>query len=89
MTTKNEASEKLARLSIDVPVLDHKRLKMIATLKGVSIREYVLKCIMKSIQIDSENVLNAATEKTFQKTDQGHDILDASDASDLFVKLGI
>jgi len=84
MTTKN-----ITRLSIDLPSEDHKKLKMITTYLGLSIRDYVIQCVYEHMKTDAANVINKLTEKTFQKTDQNEDIIKANDASDLFKKLGI
>ncbi len=89
MTIKNKQAEKLTRLSIDIPSGDHKKLKMITTYLDLSIRDYVLLCIKDHMKADTAKVINATTEKTFQKTDQNLEITDATDATDLFKKLGI
>ncbi|MDP1608976.1 MAG: hypothetical protein Q8L98_06660 [Chlamydiales bacterium] len=38
-------SDKLTRMSIDIDSRDHKKIKMKAAKKGVSIREFVIDCI--------------------------------------------
>ncbi len=89
MTSRDTTSEKLTRLSIDVPMREHKRLKMTATYYGLSIRDYVLQCVREHLKADTAKVLNTTTQKTFQATDQGQDVLEAKDVADLFEKLGL
>ena len=42
-------SIKTTRMSIDVPLKDHKRIKIFAAAEGASIREFVIECIHERI----------------------------------------
>lgn len=43
---------KTVRLTIDFPVEQHAYLKMIAAKKGISMREYVIESLSKSVEIE-------------------------------------
>lgn len=49
-----------SRLTIQLPAVDHKRLKAIAALRGVSLKDLLLKCIR-------ENLLNYIDDDAFNK----------------------
>ena len=83
MSTKND----LFRITIDIPVEDHKRLKAFAAVVGKSMRELVAEWIHGNLY--SENAPNAATLKVMDDIEKGKDLIESKDIQDLFRKLGI
>lgn len=41
---------KITRMSIDISAKEHKKIKMLATISGTSIREFVINCIRKEVE---------------------------------------
>lgn len=77
----------LSRITIDIPAVDHKRLKAVAAIMGKSMREVVIASIAEHLA--KSNVPNAKTIKAMKKVDRGEDLVEAKDVDDLFKKLGI
>lgn len=84
MTTKGN---KLFRMTIDIPVEDHKRLKALAAFLGKSMREIVADWIHGSLY--SENTPNAETMKAIDSIEKGIDLIESKNAQEFFKKLGI
>jgi ribosomal 50S subunit-associated protein YjgA (DUF615 family) len=80
-------SKNMSRITIDIPTIDHKKLKALAALQGRSMREIVI----ESIEEHLSNVkgLNKETLKALANIEKGRDLIEAKDAEDLFRKLGI
>lgn len=57
------------RMSIDVPLKDHKRIKILAAAEGASIREFVIECIHERIY--PEKIPNAKTRKAMEDARKG------------------
>ena len=51
---KNKSKAIRNRLSIDIDAKEHQKIKLFATLKGTTIREYVLTSIRERLERDSE-----------------------------------
>ncbi len=83
MTSKND----LFRMTIDIPVEDHKRLKALSAISGKSMREIVSEWI--HVYLYSEKVPNAKTLKAIEKVEKGKGLIEAKDVQDMFRKLGI
>jgi len=83
MSTKNE----LSRITIDIPKMDHKKLKAIAALTGKSMREIVIKSIEEHLK--AAKILNKETRKAIEDIEKGKGLTKTAGASDLFKKLGI
>ena len=81
------AKGNLFRMTIDIPVEDHKRLKALSAVLGKSMRELVSDWIHGNLY--SDNVPNAETLKAIESIEKGKDLVEAKDAQDLFRKLGI
>ncbi|MEX1012455.1 MAG: hypothetical protein WD595_04375 [Waddliaceae bacterium] len=82
-----ENKHKTSRLSIEMPVNEHKKLKTMAALNGMSVKNLVLSCLYDHLL--SSNVPNVETIKEFEETDKGEGIITCSDIDDLFTKLKI
>ena len=85
MTAKNTA-KKTTRMSIDIPVKDHTRIKVLAAAEGVSLKEFVIECIQE--RIHPEKKPNAETRKAMEDARKGKTIK-AKDMLELYKKLGI
>lgn len=79
---------KTTRMSIDVPMKDHKRIKMLAAAEGVSIREFVVECIANRIYPEKEKRPNKTTRKAMEDAKKGK-TFKAKDFDDLCNQLGI
>ncbi len=79
----------LSRMTIDIPIGDHKRLKALSAILGKSMREIVAEWIHGNLH--SKNILkpNAKTLKAIENLEKGIDLVEAENAKDLFRKLGI
>jgi antitoxin component of RelBE/YafQ-DinJ toxin-antitoxin module len=73
-------------MSIDVPLRDHKRIKMLAAAEGASIREFVIECIRERIY--PEKIPNKKTLKAMEDVRQGK-VKKAKDFDDLCNQLGV
>ncbi len=84
MTAKH--AFKTTRMSIDVPLKDHKRIKILAAAEGLSIREFVVECITQKIY--PEKHPNKTTRKAMEHARKGKTIK-AKDFDDICNQLGI
>lgn len=75
-----------ARMTIDMPFDEHKKLKAMAAFMGVSLKELVLSCLRDHLL--SENKPNAETLKAFRKTDEGKNLIRCENFDDFAKKLG-
>jgi hypothetical protein len=73
-------------MSIDVPLKDHKRIKLLAAAEGASLREFVIECIHERIY--PEKVPNKKTRKAMEEA-RKRKTTKAKDFDDLCNKLGI
>lgn len=80
MTTKT------TRMSIDVPLKDHKRIKVLAAAEGATLREFVIECIHKKIYPEKQP--NKKTKKAIEDTRNGK-TSKAKNFDDLCKQLGI
>lgn len=74
------------RMSIDVPLKDHKRIKVLAAAEGASIREFVIECIYERIY--PEKIPNKKTQKAMEDARKGR-TKKAKDFNELCDELGI
>lgn len=84
MTEKS--TTKTTRMSIDISVKDHKRIKVLASAEGVTIKDFVIDCIRE--KITPEKKPNAKTRKAMNDARKGK-TLKAKDVTDLYEQLGI
>lgn len=75
------------RFTFELPAGDHKRLKAIAALSGVSLKELIMSCLKETVL--SENTPNDETLKIFKETDGGKNLTRYRNADDLIDKLGL
>jgi len=79
-------STRTTRMSIDVPLKDHKRIKVLAAAEGASIREFVIECIHERIY--PEKIPNKKTRKAMEDARKGK-TKKAKNFDDLCEQLGI
>jgi len=77
---------KTTRMSIDVPLKEHKLIKVLAAAEGASIREFVIECIHERIY--SDKVPNKKTIKAMEET-RKKKTKKAKNFQDLCKQLGI
>jgi len=77
----------LSRITIDIPMADHKRLKAIAAVLGKSMRDIVVTSIEEHLQ--KIKIPNKKTLQAIANIEEGKNLVEAKDAEDLFKKLGI
>lgn len=73
-------------MSIDVPLKDHKRIKVLAAAEGATLREFVIECIHERIY-----PAKRPNKKTLKAMDDAHKgkTVKAEDFDDLCKQLGI
>lgn len=74
------------RMSIDVPLKDHKRIKILAAAEGASLRAFVIECIYEKIY--PEKIPNRRTRKAMEDARKGK-TKKAKNFDDLCKQLGI
>ena len=79
---------KTTRMSIDVRLQDHKRIKMLAAAEGISIREFVIECISDKIYPEKAKHPNKTTRKAMESARKGKAIK-AKDFDEICKKIGL
>lgn len=74
-----------ARMTIDMPLDEHKKLKAMAAFYGISLKELVLICLRDHLL----NEPNEETLKAFKETDEGKGLIRCKDFNDFIDKLGL
>ena len=77
-----------ARMTLDLPVQEHKKLKAMAAFMGVSLKELVLTCVRENL-LGSVNKPNEETIKAFKETDEKKGLVHCDDFDDFVAKLGL
>lgn len=83
MNKRNE----LTRITIDIPKINHKKLKATALLMEKSMREIVLEAI-ESYLLNVED-FNGEIMKRIRNIEEGKNLVETQDSTDLFKKLGM
>lgn len=78
--------QKHARMTIDVPLEEHRKLKAMAAFTGVSLKELVLSCLRDHLL--SANRPNKETLQAFSETNEGKNLIKCDDFDDFIEKLG-
>ncbi len=73
------------RFTFELPVVDHKKLKALAALAGISLKELVLSCLKENLL--SGNVPNEETIKVFKDTDKRKNLVRYKIVDELIDKL--
>jgi hypothetical protein len=83
MTTQEHHEH--ARMTIDMPFEEHKKLKAMAAFMGVTLKDLVLSCLRDNLLNDNEP--NDETLKAFGETDVGKGLVRCKDFNDFVNKL--
>ena len=83
MKTKDE----LSRITVDIPKIDHLKLKAMAALTSKSMREIIIASI--ETYLNSANYPNKKTLKAIEETENGKGLTAHKNMKDLFKKLGL
>ena len=75
------------RMTIDMPINEHKQLKAMAAFKGVSLKDLVLSCVRENLL--SQNKPNKETLKAFKETEEGIEVVKCKNFDDFVSKLGL
>lgn len=84
--TAHQHHQDHARMTVDMPLEEHKRLKAMAAFMGVSLKDLVLNCLRDHLLSDNE--ANDETLKAFKETDEGKGLIHCKDFDDFINKLG-
>ncbi len=89
----NIKRDEMSRITIDIPTVDHKRLKAIAAILGKTMRDIVVISIEEHLHKvklpGKEKKPNKKTLEAMRNIEEGKNLVEAKDAEDLFKKLGI
>jgi hypothetical protein len=79
------------RITIDIPTIDHKKLKLLAAFHGKSMREIFIELIERGLDQYQEqpdgNIPNEVTRKTIEQVKNKKGLKKASSVEELFKKL--
>jgi hypothetical protein len=75
------------RVTVDFPSAEHRRLKAVSALMGLSMQEYILECVEEKLY--STNIPNTRTKKAIEDVEKGKGTKTAKDADDLRRELGL
>ena len=81
------ATHDYTRMSIDVPKKEHRKLKVLAAMRGVSMKQIILEAL--SQELYSDNVPNAETERVMREADEGKNVTSFEDFNEMRSHLGI
>lgn len=80
------------RITVDIPTVDHKRLKMIAAYYGKTMRDIFVELIERGLESYQEcahdHTPNEVTTKTLEDVKNRKGLKKAESVEDLFKKLG-
>lgn len=69
------------RVTVDFPLAEHRHLKAVSALMGVSMQEYIIECVEEKLY--SKNIPNAKTRKTIEDLENGIGVKKAKNVKDL------
>lgn len=78
-------NHRTARLTIDLPASEHKRLKMAASMMDMTMKQLVMMCVDDFMQ----KKLNKVTEKALKQSKIGRNLKKFDNLDELFDDLGI
>jgi len=78
------SKRKKTRVTIDLPPEEHKRLKAIAALQGVTLQDLIIHCVDEKLHKP-----NAKTIEVIRKAERGEGIVECEDFEDFVKKLGL
>ncbi len=84
MSTKAE----LSRITIDIPTLEHKRLKALAAAKGLSMKELIMEPVREKYCCEDLD-FNKETKQAMKDAENRKGLVKVKNTKDLFKKLGL
>lgn len=87
MTAHQQHHHEHARMTIDMPFEEHKRLKAMAAFMGITLKDLVLSCLRDYLLSDHEP--NDETLKAFKETDERKGLVQCKDFNEFVNKLGL
>jgi len=85
------ASKDFTRVTVDLPTVDHKKLKMLAAFHGKSMREIFVELIETGLaqyqECTKDHTPNATTKKAIEQSKSKRGVKKASSIEELFEKL--
>ncbi len=86
MATKNE----LSRITIEIPKVEHQRLKARAAMLGKSMKEVILEMLeMTEECLYSNHYPNKETQKSIENIEKGENLVEIKSLEELRKKLGL
>lgn len=86
------AKDSNTRVTVDIPTVDHKKLKMLAAYQGKSMRELFVELIEHGLEhyqeCSEDHFPNEETKKTLEKVKARKGLKKANTVEELFKKLG-
>jgi hypothetical protein len=79
----------MARITFEVTQEQHSHIKMMAASKGISIRDYFLQQMEKTIPQEEGKRLARRTRKTLEKADRHQNLHYAASTADFYAELGL
>ena len=79
----------LSRITIDIPRVDHKKLKALAALHDKSMREIIIELIEGHLGCAKSHTPNKRTRSVIANIEKGKNLVEAENVDDLFKKLGM
>ena len=80
MATKN------VRITIDIPKKEYKKLKILAALLGISMKEFIMDSLHETFK---SRIYNKKTLKAIRETEEGKNLKKFDSLEDMFEDLGI
>ena len=75
------------RVTVDFPIDEHRRLKAVSAILGISMQEYIITCVEENLY--SKNIPNQETLKVFKETDEGKNLNVYKSVDELIKKFGV
>jgi ribosomal 50S subunit-associated protein YjgA (DUF615 family) len=82
-----DGKKELSRITIDIPLANHRRLKALAAILGKSMRDIVVDSIEQ--HLEKIKVPNKKTLEAIANIEAKKDLVEAKSIEDIFKKLGI
>jgi len=79
--------QQMTRMTFDVPITEHKKIKAMAAMMGVSMKEFVLDCV--HAQVSKKKIPNALTRKVLKESDEGKNLVRYSSFEEMIEDLGL
>jgi hypothetical protein len=83
-TAQPRARRSKTRVTVDFPPDEHKRLKAIAAIQGVTLQDLIIECVDEKFHKP-----NAKTIAVIRKAERGEGLFECEDMNDFMKKLGM